>query len=141
MLDRAFRFPELLRLRDRVEAAFREVVESTEVAETWRPAVEIYTEGESYRIVFEVPGRTAGDLQLVCRDRSLLLTGAEVAESPGRSLRRERSRGRFSVVVPLPGYVDPAGLAAQLHAGVLTVSLPRPPAGREASIPIEELGD
>jgi HSP20 family protein len=137
----AARFPELRRLQDQIEAAFRETARGPAAAESWRPAVDVYEEEDSYGVVYEVPGAEAKELELVIEERSLTLQGEQSTAAAGGTLRRERKQGRFAVVVRLPGEVEAEQVEAKLSRGLLVVRLGKRRGGERKTVVIEELED
>jgi HSP20 family molecular chaperone IbpA len=94
-------------------------------------------------VVVEVRGLGPESLKVVCKERSLVVSG-ERQEAGGTSGQRaflclERPRGRFVRVVEFEVPVDMAHARARLAAGLLTVTLPlvSERRGREIVIEVE----
>ena len=91
------------------------------------PAVNVYDDGECYRVVAQVPGVRKEDLELTVKERQVLLRGHRQAAQAQEVAyhRRERQDARFSRALDLPQEIDPAKVQATLREGVLEVVLPR----------------
>lgn len=111
-------------LRRRVERALDEGA----AFETTRwPQVSVWDAGKSLMLQADVPGLTAGDVQLQLTNDVLTVSGARKADAPaGYSVhRQERTPVRFSRSFTLPCKVDADAISASLEDGVLTVTLPK----------------
>ena len=92
------------------------------------PAVDVFDAGEAYVVKAELPGVTAGDIELEVEDDTLTLRGERKFAEPGEKAayhRRERQGGRFRRVVRMPGRLDADGARADHRNGVLTVHVPK----------------
>jgi len=101
------------------------------------PSVEVMDEGDSLRVVADVPGLAQDELEVTIDERVVYLRGErqreETVEEEGYA-RTERYYGHFSRAIPLSADVDADGAEAELHDGVLTLRLPK---RRGRSTPIE----
>jgi len=73
------------------------------------PTIDIADEPKHYRVTAELPGMTAGDVELEVEDNALLISGEkklEQSDDESGYYRTERSWGRFERVIPLPSRVD-----------------------------------
>ena len=113
MFDETLGFP--LGTAWRAEAAFT-------------PPVEISETDEEVRLLAELPGIEAKDLEVDVTAESILLRGEKREErqsaEQGRYLA-ERSYGRFERQVALPAEVDSEKARAKFKDGVLEVTLPK----------------
>jgi HSP20 family protein len=114
MFDETLGFPPL-GAAGRTEAAFT-------------PPVEISETEDEIRLLAEVPGIEAKDLDVDVTAESLVLRGEKREErqsaEQGRYLA-ERSYGRFERQVALPAEVDAEKARAKFKDGVLEVTLPK----------------
>src|SRR3972149_6728649 len=92
-----------------------------------QPAVNIWDQGEELMVEMEVPGVKSNQIDIS-------VTGAELTvkvERPDLTQedviyhRRERPTGIFTRVLQLPCAVDAQRVQADLHEGVLNLSLPK----------------
>jgi len=98
---------------------------------TW-PSVEVEDTGKELRVIAEVPGMNADDVELLLRDNVLTLRGERKEERSDNAQRvSERYFGRFERQIPLGAEVDEAGVRAEFKDGLLTVTLPK----TEESVP------
>lgn len=106
---------------------------------TWMPRIDALETADEWRIDLEVPRVLAKDLSVVLREGYLVIRGRRT-EHEGINLRwSEIPRGAFVRTLPIPGGVDGGRVTAMLHAGILTIRLPKGQAGTngERSIPVE----
>jgi HSP20 family protein len=101
-----------------------------EMPTEWRlqPLAEFIDCDGEYRISVEVPGLAADDVDIRITDGVLTLRGEKLQEKRNEKagyLLRERRYGSFHRSLPLPRSADPAGAAASLSNGVLTVTIPK----------------
>ena len=91
------------------------------------PAVNVYTKDNDAQVTAEVPGFQPGDIDVSVVQNTLTIRGKHGDEpTDGRSYhRRERQTGSFVRSLELPFNVDGESVAAELHDGVLSVTLPR----------------
>jgi HSP20 family protein len=91
------------------------------------PPLNIFRKNDDFILIAELPGINKSDLDLQVKGRTVRLSGTKVAKhAENASLhRRERLSGRFDRSVTLPVEIDPEGVKAEYHGGILAVSLPR----------------
>src|SRR5271165_7299420 len=91
------------------------------------PPLNIFRKDDDFILIAELPGINKSELDLQVKGRTVRLSGAKVAKhAENASLhRRERLSGRFDRSVTLPVEIDPEGVKAEYHGGILAVSLPR----------------
>jgi len=92
----------------------------------WIPAAEETETEDAYVVHVEVPGVRKDQLDVQVTDRELVITG-EIAETGNGQRRRRSSRrtGQFEYRTLLPGDIKAGQVKADLHDGVLTVTLPK----------------
>jgi HSP20 family protein len=91
------------------------------------PPVNVFSEGEDFVVVAELPGVKKQDLDVQVRGDTLRIKGKKtvVDEAHASVHRRERSAGEFDRTVTLPAQLNADKVAADYRDGVLTVRLPR----------------
>lgn len=100
----------------------------------WSPAVDVVATPRAYLIRMELPGLGLEDVRVEVQGRDLLVSGErrcepECADTVYQVL--ECNRGPFGRVFSLPPDADPAKIAAALKNGLLILTVPRCPGGRE----------
>lgn len=101
------------------------------------PLADIEETPEAYVVEVEVPGVRREDMDIEIAGRRVWVRGErKEKERVGILRRRERTVGRFSCEVMLPGDVDEDGVEAHLEGGVLTLRLPKPEHDRPRRIQI-----
>ena len=102
------------------------------------PPLNIFRKDDDFILIAELPGINKSELDLQVKGRTVRLAGAKVAKhAENASLhRRERLSGRFDRSVTLPVEIDPEGVKAEYHGGILAVSLPRSERDKARSIKI-----
>jgi len=97
----------------------------------WTPPVDLIDRRDAVVARIDLPGVRREDIDIVLNERELHVSGArpprEPESAPRRCHRVERSFGPFALHLHLPAPVDPAACRASLRAGVLEITLPRPP--------------
>jgi len=102
--------------------------ETESLGNGWAPPVDIYEDAEGVTLTAELPGFTAGDIDLRVENNTLTLKGErklEKADKKDNYRRVERTYGAFSRSFSLPTTVDTDKIRAESKNGVLTVFLPR----------------
>jgi HSP20 family protein len=98
-------------------------------AELLRPVlVDLADDDGELKVTAEVPGFSAGDIELGVEPRRLVLSGTtetRTERKTGEALRSERKAESFLHSLNLPVAVDPDRASASLRNGVLTVTLPK----------------
>jgi HSP20 family protein len=103
------------------------------------PAINIYDDGETYRVRAEVPGLDKDSLEVTATHNTLALKGARKSPTVEDASyhRRERDFGTFSRSIRLPQPVDSAKVAANYKNGVLEVVLPRAEETRPRKVKVQ----
>lgn len=97
-------------------------------AASWVPAVDIFEEADAIRIVAEIPGVNANDINISLEGNLLTIHGTkqqEAEEKTERVHRYERTYGTFERSFTLPASVEPNDIKANYDNGVLTITLPK----------------
>ena len=103
-----------------------------------QPAANVWERDDALLVEMEVPGVKSDqvDLSVVGDELSIKVTRPEVAENVIAYHRRERSTGSFTRVLRLPVEVDAGRVEAELHDGVLTITLPKAEAAKPRKIEV-----
>jgi HSP20 family protein len=91
------------------------------------PPVNVFTDGEDYVLVAELPGVRKEDLDVEVNGDTLRIQGKKTIAYDERASvhRRERLAGQFDRTLTLPTEIDAAKVAAEYRDGLLTLRLPR----------------
>lgn len=107
------------------------------------PAVDFEEEDDTYHLSLELPGMKAEDVDVDVTDGVLRISGEKRTKredkEDGRSFR-ERSYGRFSRSMKLPGNIDEDRIEASFEDGVLELTLPKQEEAQSQSRKIEISG-
>lgn len=107
------------------------------VGDAFTPLADVEEHDDAYLIEVELPGVQKGDIDIEIADRRVSVRGErKEKERVGILRRRERTVGRFSYEVVLPGTVDESDVHASLDDGVLTIRVGKPADARPRRIPI-----
>jgi len=148
MVKRTARFygpiVELSRLQGELNRMFAAFVESNDrgaaPASSWDPNVDVVDDGESIRILVELPGVEAGDVRVSIRGRVVMVRGTKKgrirAKEGMRFFCMERYFGAFVKSIPLPRPVNSHHARTAMKNGLLEILLPRVPDLREKEIEI-----
>ena len=91
------------------------------------PLADVEETEDAYVVEIELPGVRRDDVDIEVADQRVSVRGErKEKERVGILRKRERTVGRFSYEVSLPGRIDEDGVEAQLDDGVLSVRLPKP---------------
>jgi HSP20 family protein len=92
----------------------------------WTPLVDIEETDDAWLVEAELPGVKTDDITVEVHGSELGISG-EIKERERKGILRRRTRrtGRFDYRVTLPGDADSDKVDAELHDGVLTVSVPK----------------
>jgi HSP20 family protein len=93
----------------------------------WAPAADVSENDDAYTVRVELAGVQRDQIDLQLQDRELIISGEIPEPQQDEKERRHRSSrrtGRFEYRTFLPGDVNPDGVRAELHDGVLTVTIP-----------------
>ncbi len=136
---------ELSRLQGELNRLFAAFVETnnksgTPAATAWDPNVDVLDDGETIRILAELPGVEAADVRVSIRGKVLMIRGTKKGRIRAREGMRffcmERYFGAFVKSVPLPRPVNSHHAKTRMKHGLLEVILPRVPDLREKEIEI-----
>ena len=103
------------------------------------PAVNLYELQDEYLLTAELPGMSAGDVELSLAAGILTMKGTRTGPEgvPEERFRRhERFRGFWQRSFTIPERVDEENLRAEMRDGILTVHLPKAQELRPRRIPV-----
>ena len=106
----------------------------------WAPTLDFSENADAYTVKMDIPGLEPKDVVVTLQDNVLTAKGEKKEESKQkdeRFYRVERSYGAFSRSLRLPSAVDGSKVTAVFKNGVLTITVPKSPEARTASIPIK----
>ena len=102
----------------------------------WTPLVDLLETAAEFVLTVELPGLARDEFELQVEERRVVVRGArrpDGAAIPCEQYHRvERGHGRFSRAFSLPDVIDVERVTAALRDGVLTVTLPKAAARRQA---------
>ncbi len=135
---------ELSRLQGELNRLFAAFVETNNAgattASSWDPNVDVVDDGETIRILVELPGVEASDVRVTIRGRVVMIRGTKKgrirAKEGMRFFCMERYFGGFVKSVPIPRPVNSHHAKTRLRQGLLEVILPRVPDLREKEIDV-----
>lgn len=102
------------------------------------PPINIFQQGHDFVAIVELPGIGKSDLDLQSKENTVRIAGKKAINyEDGVSLhRRERISGTFDRTITLPVQIDPEGIKAEYHAGVLALFIPRAESDKPRTIKI-----
>lgn len=132
--------PRLPRPIERLEREFGEMIERVfgepffgergpvSETETFIPRVNVVESETAFEVTAELPGVKPEEVSVELRNGDLWISGEhkeEKEETEKTHHRIERRYGSFRRVLPLPPTVNPEGITAETHEGVLRVVIPK----------------
>jgi HSP20 family protein len=97
----------------------------------WMPPVDVFETPDRFVVTVEVPGLSQSDFKIEVEGGRLTLKGERPCPERGAQFHRvERGHGQFSRTFALPQAIDPDKIAADLRAGILTITIPKAEAVR-----------
>ena len=127
MLNTYGALAQMNRFRDELDRVFG-VDAASWVKPSPFPPVNIWEDENALYLEAELPGLTMEDLEIYLHEgNELSIKGRrpEREHEAGSWLHKERANGEFSRTFKLAVDIDVAKIAAELNAGVLTVTLPK----------------
>ncbi len=102
------------------------------------PAMNVWEDADNVYVEAELPGMRMDDIDIQLLDKQLTIKGRRAAvQGDGvKQHRRERYVGSFERELTIPIEIDAEKVHAELHDGVLTVTLPKAAAARPKSIKV-----
>ena len=121
-------------VREEVRRLFQELIHQSWGGQrapatlVWQPRVNIGETAEAVIVEVELPGVQRKDVRVEVEGDILRIRGERRALIERRGCNyyhREQHYGHFERELRLPQGVDPAGIRARFHAGILTITLPK----------------
>ena len=109
----------------------------------WIPALDVIEKQDVYLLAFDVPGVTRETLDISFKDNVLTVSGVKPLafdvdkNSDIRVHLSERVSGEFERSVRLPDHVDSERISAEVHDGVLLLTVPKAQAAQPRKIQIK----
>jgi HSP20 family protein len=102
------------------------------------PPMNVFRKADDFIVITEVPGVRKSDLEVQVKGNTIRLAGTKSVTYPEKAgvHRRERLSGRFDRAVTLPVEINPDGVKAECHDGVLALFLPRAASDKARSIQV-----
>jgi HSP20 family protein len=129
-------FGDLSELRARFDRMFDQFDGRERV---WTPAIDVVRD-DGYLVVHaELPGIKPEEVKIEVEDDILTVSGEHEEskdEKDKHYVRRERRYGSFSRSIALPPGVDPDGIKAKTHDGVVEVTIPLPKEAKKETVKI-----
>ena len=102
------------------------------------PPINVFQQGHDFVAVIEMPGVAKSDLELHAKDGTIRISGKKAIDYGEKvSLhRRERIAGTFDRTITLPVRINPDGIKAEVHDGVLALFIPRAESDKPRTISI-----
>jgi HSP20 family protein len=91
------------------------------------PPINVFAQGDDFLAIVELPGIDKASLQLQAKADAVRIAGKKAISYPARVSvhRRERISGEFDRTLSLPVQINPDGIKAEYHDGILALFLPR----------------
>ena len=108
-------------------------------AMAWAPAIEISERKDAYMVSAELPGVSAGEVEITFADGLLTIQGErrDARDAAGEKVHRsERRYGAFRRSITLPGHLQAGKIEATALDGVLRVLVPKAPDVQAKRIPV-----
>jgi HSP20 family protein len=108
-------------------------------AMAWAPAIEISERKDAYMVSAELPGVSAGEVEITFEDGLLTIQGErrDARDAAGEKVHRsERRYGAFRRSITLPGNLQAGKIEASAQDGVLRVLVPKAPDVQAKRIPV-----
>ncbi len=103
------------------------------------PALNVWEDDDNVYAEAELPGFSLDDLEIYVTGNQLTIKGERRPPEPssGTWHRQERSFGKFSRMIELPGDIDSDRVAAEFKNGVLNITLPKSEAVKPRRIEVK----
>jgi HSP20 family protein len=96
--------------------------------EMWMPMFEVRENGNSIKLIADLPGVRREDIEINLAGNTITVTGRREAEERGKDEQfhtYERTFGQFTRSFTLPEYADVEHITSNLNEGVLTIVVPK----------------
>ena len=130
-------FQSLRRLSNALDEAFNtwpfSQDEGGAITSSWYPACDVLEDKDSVKILMELPGVTADDVNLSLESNLLSIRGEKKQQAEERTERVHRYERSFA----LPTTVDSEKVSATFQNGILTITVPKAERARPREIPVQ----
>ena len=136
-------FDQLTNVRDEINRLFESPLEnggSSNVFNTWAPAVDVYEDNDNLIVRAELPGMKKEDIEISLHENIITVSGERKNEKKyegAKTSREERFFGRFTRSISLPKAIDGGRVKANYKEGLLTVTLPKAAEAKPRQIQIQ----
>ena len=137
-------YGDISRLRNEMSSLFDRFTGSASPAEAVRggvfPPLNISEDADNLYVTAELPGISAGELDISVENDKLTLRGErKIADTDQKANyhRREREAGIFRRVISLPARIDTDKVTAVSKNGVLEIVLPKAAAAKPRQIDVQ----
>lgn len=102
------------------------------------PPINVFQQGHDFVAIIEMPGVSKDNIELSAKEGTIRVSGKKTVDYGDKvSLhRRERVAGTFDRTIALPVQIDPDGIKAEFHDGILALFIPRAESDKPRSIRI-----
>jgi HSP20 family protein len=104
------------------------------------PLVDVDETEEEYRLKVDLPGVSAGNVNVEVNENVLSISGTRVAQETGHAQLVERPYGSFVRTLTLPQGIDSDSIEADYENGVLELRIPKPAEQKPKKITIGGAG-
>jgi HSP20 family protein len=107
-------------------------------AGNWFAPASLWEEEGRYCVAVDLPGVKLEDIDITLEKNALRIVAERKAPEEDRKYwHQERSYGRVERLITLPETVDPEGINAELHEGVLHLALAKRPESQPRKISVK----
>ncbi len=117
---------------------------SVHFEKAWKPYCDVYESEDEVRVVVEIAGVKAEDIEIVMDGRHLVIKGNRPRRKPAKReyiQQMEINFGQFERVLELNGKVDVDKAVARSKNGFLEITMPKVTAAKATGISIESESD
>jgi HSP20 family protein len=103
------------------------------------PPINIFQQAHDFVAIVELPGVDKKDLEIQAKENTIRISGKKTINyEKGASMhRRERVSGMFDRTLSVPIQINPDGIKAEYHDGILALFIPRAESEKPKSIKIK----
>ena len=103
------------------------------------PPINIFQRGHDFLAIIELPGIDKKDLDIQAKENTIRIAGKKAINYPDVASmhRRERVSGSFDRTLSVPIQINPDGIKAEYHDGILALFIPRAESEKPKSIKIK----
>lgn len=135
-------FEELRRMQERLNRLFEEFerIGPRVIGRIETFPVDIIDEGESIKVIADLPGFNKEDIEIWIEDSDLVIKAERKEEKEEKEvnyIRRERRIGRVYRKISIPTEVDLEKIKASYNNGILEITLPKSEVAKKRMIKIE----